>query len=416
MSKTTTTGPLILTAPDAGKDRPEIFDLTAKCFGGHGYWNWLTTCRTWYFDHSHYDWTASRVGRIDGKMVTHWGTWGFDMRVGQCSVRVAGIGAVATDGSLRGRGLMARTAAAGIAGAAQAGYDMTLLYGINNFYHKYGYVRAWTQQGYKATVADLPAAQPPKGLRKFTPAHRDDLEAMYNAQAAGLTGTAVRPTWLCRQRLTYGAGKLAGYLWQAGGKVAGYVVIEPGGDNLKYIDSVGEPAEVMSVLAMLARKAGAREINLPNLHYHSPLARWLRANGCRVETKYIKSGGPMIRTLSLPNTLGKIAPELSRRLKASHLSDWKGTLTLTDARETVELAIAGGKVIVAPARASGKATASTPKHAIIGGENIAQLIIGAGEPDEVIAVANMKTTGQANKLAAVIFPNQHPRLEQWDGF
>ena len=47
---------------------------------------------------------------------------------------------------------------------------------------------------------------------------------------------------------------------------------------------------------------------------------------------------------------------------------------------------------------------------------IAQLIIGADEPDAVLSAAGMKVSGDARQLAAVLFPNQHPQLSLRDRF
>jgi len=49
-------------------------------------------------------------------------------------------------------------------------------------------------------------------------------------------------------------------------------------------------------------------------------------------------------------------------------------------------------------------------HAIEGGDEMAQLLLGSEEPAEIIAAAGMHTSGDATKLAAVLFPNQYPNL------
>jgi hypothetical protein len=47
---------------------------------------------------------------------------------------------------------------------------------------------------------------------------------------------------------------------------------------------------------------------------------------------------------------------------------------------------------------------------------VAQLIIGNGEPREVMAAAAIRTRGDGAQLAEVLFPNQHPQLAAWDAF
>ena len=101
---------LELIAPDKRKHLEPILELTGKCFGH--YYEWIRYGRLGYIGSTHYDWDASRIGLIDGRVVTHWGVWGYTMRIGRARVRVGGIGAVATDGEFRKFGLMARTARA----------------------------------------------------------------------------------------------------------------------------------------------------------------------------------------------------------------------------------------------------------------------------------------------------------------
>jgi predicted acetyltransferase len=132
---------LELFAPDPRLHGEELIDLIAKSFGS--YFRMRDNCRKGYVLDSHYDWQASRIGLIDGRIVTHYGVWGYDMRIGAACVRVGGIGGVATHAGFRKRGLMAKTVAATIEAMSQVGYDMTVLFGIPDLYHRFGYVRAW---------------------------------------------------------------------------------------------------------------------------------------------------------------------------------------------------------------------------------------------------------------------------------
>ena len=396
---------LVLTAPDPKRHAAAIFDLTGKCFSHpESYYHWLKHCREAYFGHANYDWSASTVGLLRGKVVTHWGVWGYRMRIGTARVRTAGIGAVATDGMLRRRGLMRRTAAAGVQRAAAAGYDMSVLFGIHDFYHRFGYVPAWPDLAYVAQLDDLPRGRPACRATRFCPHHRDDLADLYNRASAAHTGTAVRPT-----RLRCDDKRLRGYVWRGSdGRAAGYLVVRLRGRELDHVDSCGETREVLRHLGAVARRVGVHEVRFPNLHHRSGLAEWLRRSAGRLETRWRRSGGAMVRTLNLPAALAKMTGELSRRLRRSHLAAWRGGLLIADPRQRVLLAIADGRVRAAP-------PAPTP-HAVRGGEEIARLLIGADEPEEVVAAGGIRLAGQARKLLPVLLPNEHPVLNSLDRF
>jgi len=386
-------------APDSAKDGERMLDLIAKCFGD--YFTFLDRCRSGYIIGSHYDWSVSRVGVADGEMVTHWGVWDYQMRIGGSLVRTGGIGAVCCRGDYRNRGLMARTVPASIAAMRDAGYDMSVLFGIRDFYHRFGYVRAWCGQSYVVSTSDLPAGGPTIKTRKLTGRHRDELAAVYNRLNRSRTGTALRPTYL-RRPLNAATD---GVVWHdAEGKLAGWLAFR----NNRCVDHGGDLEQVLSVLGAVARARGLSEVHFDTLHHDSDLCKHLRRNYCRYRGSYDRSGGAMIRTVSLRGVLGKIAPELSRRLARSHLAGWKGRLLIADGREKVMLSIRGGKVAIGRAGAT--------RHAIRGGDEIAQLLIGTDEPGETVEAGKIRLTGDARQLVKILFPNQHPMLGTIDGF
>ena len=395
---------LTLVRPEAAAHRQAVIDLTAKAFAEGDYWNCVTGCRDSYMGDSHHDWRASTIGLLDGKVVTHWGVWGYRMRIGRARLGVAGIGAVATHGEFRKQGLMARTARAGAQAARAAGYDMSVLFGIGDFYHRFGYVRAWAGQTYHAAADTLPA--PPTGmrLRAFAPRHRDDLARLYNRLNARLAGTAVRPTFRAPRR-----GR-NGYLWHdASGQPAGYVVVsERKSTHFDLIDHAGDPPAVLGALGRLAQRRRATEVRFRALHYDSALARTLRRGDCRLETSYHRSGEAMIRTLNLTATLKKMCGELSARMKRSHLADWRGDLLIADSREKALLRIDRSRVTVA--------APGPTKHTVRGGDRVAQLLIGTDDPCQTADAARMRLAGDARRLLDVLLPCRHPMLAAWDHF
>jgi hypothetical protein len=396
---------LLIAPPDPREHGEAVCDLGAKAFSGGGYFRMRDYCRKGYVLGSHYDWSASRIGLLDGRLVTHFGVWGYQMRIGTARVRAGGIGMVATDGDCRQRGLMAATARASVEAMRRLGYDLSILFGIDDFYHRFGYVRAWGETAWTVRREDLPAGGPKVRLRKFRPVHRDDIAAIYNRENATQTGTAVRPTY---PRLVYGDAQ-EGYLWTDGrGRPVGCVGVGVKPGFLECVDACGDAEQVLRVLARLAARAERQEIQFSMFSDTRPLIRRVREGNCRAETRYRRCGGSMVATINLVSTLAKMAPELQRRLAASHLARWRGNLLVADAREEAVLRIDRSRVKVGEA---GKA-----EHAIRGGDRIAQLLIGADDPGAIIEAAAMKTAGEARRLAEVLFPNEHPQLNLRDRF
>ena len=392
--------------PDRKLHKRALYDLFGKAFSGD-YYGMLRYARRSYFANSNYDWEASRIGLLGGKLVTHYGVWDYQMRIGSSRVRCAGIGAVMTDGEHRKRGYMAETVRAWLGDAKAAGYDMSILFGRPNLYHKFGYVRAWPHATYRIEANELPSEAAPK-LTRFRPTQRDDLDKLYNHEYRLATGSAVRPTWLrCPN-----PDRWRGYLWSDGdGHPAGYVIAHPQKDELVLVENVGRLDELLAALGLLARRWNCRKVRFDCLSDGHDLAVWARRNNCETTTRYIRSGGPMVRTINLRSTLEGICGELSARLTRSHMANWRGELLICDPRERVMLKIDRGKVTVADRPRPGRA-----RYAIRGREQIAQLLIGTDQPEEVADASEMKLSGDASKLLQVIFPAQYPMLGRWDRF
>ncbi len=76
---------------------------------------------------------------------------------------------------------------------------------------------------------------------------------------------------------------------------------------------------------------------------------------------------------------------------------------MANEKQEVMLAIGTGKVVVVSAAATA--------HAIRGGQAIAQLVLGTESPDEVVKIAGMVLSGDAERLLPILFPLQYPQME-----
>jgi hypothetical protein len=299
---------------------------------------------------------------------------------------------------------MAATARASLEAMRAAGYDMSVLFGITDFYWRFGYVRAWSESNYFLATANLPKEKPAGRLRRFSRPDRGDLADLYNRQYATTTGTAVHPFWRRRWR-----PRREGWLWtDARGRAAGYVQVSPKKQSLGCHEFVGEPEAILRVVGHLARRAGCDQVEFDCVPHDGPLARVLRRGTCRVETEHFRNEKALVRTINLASTLGKMAAELTRRLKRSPLAGWRGRLLIADPREQAVLQIGHGGIRIEP---QGKC-----ENLIRGGEQIAQLLLGTDEPAETIEAGGIRLRGEARRLADILFPAQHPVISGPDHF
>jgi hypothetical protein len=296
-----------------------------------------------------------------------------------------------------------------------SGYDMTILFGIDNCYDRFGYVRAWGMSYYSIPVADLPKERPAARLQAFKVVQRDDVDALANREQEGLTGTAVRPLY---RNFYYARMTRKGMLWRDDKKrLAGYIFYEKMGKSLEVAEMGGDVEQGLHAMRVVAEKCNCDIVRFQNtLHHESQLARRLRRMNSKVETNFKTNGGPMIRTLHLEETLRKMEGELAKRLAASPVAGWKGRLALSDPREKVVLEIGRGKVAVAAAGQSGAGAGSATPHSLVGGEHVAQLLIGTNAPMETVEESGMTLKGDAAALVAALFPEQHPMIGACDSY
>jgi predicted acetyltransferase len=393
---------LKIIAPDRQQHGEELVDLVCKTFGRYS--EHLLFAREFMLNDPMYSFPASRIGILDGRIVTHFGVYDYQMCVGIARLRTAGIGSVGTHYDYRKRGLMEQTARDCIDGMREAGFDFSILFGIPDFYHRFGYSRAWSEREIGLSLVDLP--EPATGLTEFVLERRPDLERLFNRYHADITGTAVRPThdkWNPRQ-------KQIAFSWKDGrGKVAGYVVVEDKGPRIDVIEAVGDSQKILAALSFAARKFVCDEIRFVYLPHHTPLAKTLRRGNAQEKIVHFKNANALARVIHLPRALSKMTGEFSRRLSDAGLHDYHGKLALTDGQDSVTLHIAGREVKTTVKREQ------TP-HTLRADNMISQFVLGTDSPDEILEAGDMKVTGDARFLIPALFPNQHPMLHAQDRY
>ena len=396
---------LKISAPDCQSDASELIDLLSKTYSfGLGYWDGERASRNGYLLKSNYDWKASRIGKLGSEIVTHFGIWRLQVRVGRARVWVAGIGAVATHDYYRKRGFLRTTANVALESLRSSDYDISLLFGIPNFYEKYGYRRAWTSLTATIETTQISTKAVPARVERCRSAVRADLAALYNRENANLTGTAVRPTFPLGNPFV----ETDAYLWKQNGEVTGFVFVGRIGTPFDVRSWAGDPEVILAVVKRLAMARGVSTVRFQWIHYLSKLSRFLRRQNCELKSEYRSSGGPMVRMISLERFVTRLRPELEDRLKKSYLSAWRGDVLLESGDEAVTLRIDHGKIEIA-------AAGSAP-NSISGGEAVAQLLFGTDDPSETVEEGGIQLRGQAKVLVPVLFPNEHPALSFWDRF
>ena len=361
---------------------------------------------------SHYDWATSRIGIVDGVSVTHFGVYDLTMRVGVARLRTAGVQLVTTRANHRGHSLMAETAPTAIAAMQANGYSLSVVCHADpagdTLYGRLGYVQAWPETSFSVRVEDLPTGPLGMHLHEYIPGRQPDLAAalaeVYNRDNERVTGTAVRPTFLRTKMPDDGD---LGWRWEdEAGRVLGYVhgarTEHPQPGTFWHVDSAGDPSTRLQVLRSLAERYGCTSVFFDRQPVRGPLGRALRRVGCVQRVQHRAAGGWLIRVVDLRSAMEQLVPELAGRLANSGMSAWAGDLVISIGEDPVTLRIDGTSVAVV---ADGDSA-----HAIRGGQEIAQLLVGTRDPDETAESAGLQLSGDARRLMRSLFPAQDPQM------
>jgi len=344
----------------------------------------------------------------EGRSVSRLWIVDVQMRIGSGVVAVGGIAGVGTDREYRNQGLASRVLNASLALMRREGYDASFLFGIPDFYHRFGFATCMPE--HNLCLDTRAAEQAPRTLR-LRPYRKEDRAAiarLSNRQNGMRTGSVVRDpaTWKGIP-MGSGFGVEAGVQVAVDGKdrVRGYVVYDAVPDRCRSAEVGGEEAQVFDTLLwFLARRAvGLRReeisLSLPPDH---PFALHCRPLGCRVDTRYPRNAGPMGRIINLQSCLEKILPQLGQR--------WQGAQSLgirTDLGAWVLRAGRGGLQLKEESISRGLSLKQ---------EVLMQLLMGYHAPGELLAAGKLQAPRTCRALLERLFPPTQPHMWWPDRF
>ena len=290
----------------------------------------------------------------DGTPVARLAVGRYTMHVAGVGVTMGGIADVVTHPAHRGQGHGARLLRAAVDRMRQEGYPISLLFGISDFYHRFGYAPVLPEylvyvatrhaerfcQGLQGerTVAAL-SARTSATVRPGRPDDAPALLALYTRVNEGRTGTLRRDAAKLDPTLP-----IEGDNWwphprrflvaERAGQPIGYVILSGNPAQFRIMEVVVPAALVVpagtALLAALAEEAAARRletIRLP-LPPDEPLVDLLRQAGCKLEVTYPANGEGMGRIVDLSALMDALRPALAARAESLPPSTRPGALEM----------------------------------------------------------------------------------------
>lgn len=382
---------------------------------------------------------ATRLDLLsEGRSVSHVYIIPLTMTIGVARLPVDGVGGVWTEEDCRNRGHARRLLDAAMRCMRDGDAVVSMLFGIPDFYEKFGYTTAGPGITVHLTgLSHVPEAPQGWTVRPCGPGDLPAIHRLYERSTARTVGAIVRHpegrVWSALRKVAEDpsrdecrvvedpSGEISGYAWR--GRDFWPVDTEEEAPNALAIGEVMANGPVAADVLVSACEAWAVEesVRRPlvdraqlSLVPEGPVYSALARRGCKLEMQWSRSGDFMARTLSVGRLLAVLEPELSRRAQASKVPAPETLRLVTDLGDAI-LEVSPSCVSVqrdsGPANSSGQ----VEMRVELSQQDLTRLAFGTFSPDDVLDRLKNPPDVAARGWMEVLFPQRHPytHLPDW---
>ena len=333
---------------------------------------------------------------VGGELVSELWVVDVTVRAWGAELRSAGIAGVGTPNPHRMKGYARRLMEACERFTADRGYEISTLFGIPDFYHRFGYATICPEYEIRIDLDALEMDGPSASLEEVRRSDWNAIARLCNAAYAALDGTVVRHegAWRGpRQGSNWDRTPQALVSRDAHGRPAAYAVVDNEltdgclvlSDAVASDDAAGEALALD--LAELARSRGVSAL-LARLHPDAGLGPLLtRYSGPAVATRP-DNAGYMARIVDLEAVLKKCTPVLASRASACNLPVPETLHVRTDIGDG-RIALGGN---------------SPPADLNIDRTGLVQLLFGYHSLKKLRETGTAHASGVSDEVLAALFP------------
>ncbi len=286
-----------VTHPTSRREFEEIGDLTGRVFGGYfPFRDWM---RRWQA-HPNNRPELTRILKIDGQIISHVLIVDVPVRYGDATLRIGGIGCVETHGDHTKKGYSSQVMEDVVRFMEADGFDLSLLFGIRNFYHKFGYRTARVRENLSLTtneieVSDTPDLREKKLRRKDIP----KIAALFDRMTSDYPLAPIRDESIWNWHWRFEHLDLPLGIWE-GDNLVGYACM--GGASGREV-IVEDRLEAYEAMLGLLKRHGQKNL-CPSIEVNCPsdggFARYIFYNKrASMSRSTDVNGGPMMRMCNM---------------------------------------------------------------------------------------------------------------------
>ncbi len=331
------------------------------------------------------------------------------IRLGESRLRTGSFSAVTTVPRHRNKGVCRALMEDALRYMSEHNYHAAMLFGIPNFYHRFGF--ATTLFDYVIAIEVEEAAATLRGMHRVREAKPGDISVIQKMHAAN---DADVPCSLLRSSAHFTnqwAHRCKGLrvLTNDKGKVIAYYIATRDRDVLRVSEvGVGENAACEPVLGACAQLAqdemvGRIHFLVPPPH---PFARFLLNYRSNHEMRVVRDAGGMMALINLSETLESLIPEWEALLGRSTLRDARAEVTLVVEEICYRVRINRGAVDIAQFSGKNKCSLSS--------SDLTHLVTGYLYPEDILGKTRRLMTDESRELMAILFPKRTPFVWHFD--
>ncbi|MGD8237007.1 MAG: GNAT family N-acetyltransferase [Armatimonadota bacterium] len=346
---------------------------------------------------------------VDGESVSRLSIVDHEMRIGCATVRMGGIGGVHTDKEHRMRGYSRRVMTDSVEYMRENGFDVSLLFGIRNFYHKFGYITALAQHRLTMPIPPVDEGNGQHATRPMTDADIGRIIDLYNEDNRTRTCSVVRrhDRWThFRKGSRFRVEARAFVVEDAGGDVVGYAGYDDVEDAVNIFEVAATDdafAELVREFVRMAQAMDADTISIFAPPDH-PFIEYCHRHDCHLTTNFRADGDGMLRIINLRSAMEKTLPELEARLQrdvrfASAGPEEPTGLRIATDIGAVVLQVAGASLTVEDGDGAAACELALPQAILT------QLLIGYRSLRSVLGDEAVSVSGDCTGLLDALFPS-----------
>jgi len=350
----------------------------------------------------------------DGEAVSQLTVLDATIRVLGTPVRMGGIAGVGTRPEHRMKGQARRLLEEAVRYMTGLGHDVSMLFGIPDFYDKFGFLPCLPSHCVRIATRDAERAAESAGGYSTRPIRQDDYSFVVRLYGEDNRN---RPAALVRDDRSFaGFPKGSGFrtpaacliLQDAKGTGVGYAAFDVSRTDVTVIEAnCADPRAFHALLYEFAkmavdRRAGYLELQMACDH---PFVRFARRYGCEVRSTYERMASGMMRILNQQALFRTLRPALKKRLDASEFNGRSVKLTIETDLGATRL------------RFVNRSRRPAVQGAIrLGQDRLTQIIVGYRRADDLLTDSSIAAEGDAVALLGALLGGQEPYVWKADWF